>query len=132
MEREFHRYLACGILAHGSARARCGECGHDFLIAFSCKGRAVCPSCNGRRMVATNAQPAPIAERAAEPAHRRAAYGPTVRDLLDPLGEPAAPPRIARAARDGVGVGASTCNALSSPSPTAGAARRCAPPVEAL
>jgi len=34
--REFRRYLECGILAHGFARARCGQCGHDFLIAFSC------------------------------------------------------------------------------------------------
>jgi len=49
-EREFRRYLECGILAYGFARARCGECGHDFLLAFSCKGRAVCPSCNTRRM----------------------------------------------------------------------------------
>lgn len=38
-----------GILAHGFARARCDECGHDFLIAFSCKGRGICPSCNTRR-----------------------------------------------------------------------------------
>jgi len=53
--REFRRYLECGILAHGFARARCGDCGHDFLIAFSCKGRGVCPSCNARRMVATAA-----------------------------------------------------------------------------
>jgi hypothetical protein len=52
-EREFRRYVDCGILAHGFARARCGQCGHDFLIAFLCKGRGVCPSCNSRRMVAT-------------------------------------------------------------------------------
>jgi Transposase zinc-binding domain len=45
--------LECGILAHGFARARCGECGHDFLIAFSCKGRGVCPACNARRMAET-------------------------------------------------------------------------------
>ena len=51
VEREFRRYLDCGILAHGFARARCRQCGHDFLIAFSCKGRGVCPSCNTRRMV---------------------------------------------------------------------------------
>jgi len=25
--------LDCGILAHGFARARCADCGHDFLIA---------------------------------------------------------------------------------------------------
>jgi hypothetical protein len=55
VERQFRRYLECGILAHGFARARCGQCGHDFLIAFSCKGRGVCPSCNTRRMVATAA-----------------------------------------------------------------------------
>jgi hypothetical protein len=55
VEREFRRYLECGILAHGFARARCGQCGHDFLIAFSCKGRGVCPACNTRRMVETAA-----------------------------------------------------------------------------
>jgi hypothetical protein len=42
VEREFRGYLECGILAHGFARARCGQCGYDFLIAFSCKGRGVC------------------------------------------------------------------------------------------
>jgi DNA-directed RNA polymerase subunit RPC12/RpoP len=57
VEREFRRYLDCGILARGLARARCGQCGHDFLIAFSCNGRAVCPSCNARRIVATAAHP---------------------------------------------------------------------------
>jgi hypothetical protein len=55
VEREFRRYLECGILAHGFARARCGQCGHDFLITFSCKGRGVCPACNTRRMVETAA-----------------------------------------------------------------------------
>jgi hypothetical protein len=54
-ERELRRFLECGILAHGFARARCDACGHDFLIAFSCKGRAVCPSCNTRRMAETAA-----------------------------------------------------------------------------
>ena len=55
VEREFRRYLECGILAHGFARAYCDECQHDFLIAYSCKGRGVCPSCNTRRMVETAA-----------------------------------------------------------------------------
>ena len=55
IEREFRRYLDCGILANGFARARCAECGHDFLIAWSCKGRGVCPACNTRRMVETAA-----------------------------------------------------------------------------
>ncbi len=53
VEREFRRYLECGILANGFARARCAKCGHDFLIAWSCKGRGVCPACNTRRMVET-------------------------------------------------------------------------------
>jgi hypothetical protein len=50
VERDFRGYLRCGILAHGFARLRCGDCGHDRLLAFSCKGRGVCPSCNARRM----------------------------------------------------------------------------------
>ncbi len=50
IEREFTRYLECGILAHGFARVHCDDCGHDLLVAFSCRGRAVCPSCNARRM----------------------------------------------------------------------------------
>jgi len=54
-ERALRRYLECGILAYGFARARCGECGHDFLVAFSCKGRGVCPSCNARHMAETAA-----------------------------------------------------------------------------
>ncbi len=55
VEKAFRRYLECGILAYGFARARCGECGHDVLVAFSCKGRGLCPSCNARRMVETAA-----------------------------------------------------------------------------
>ena len=34
---------------------RCDDCGHDYLVAYSCKGRGVCPSCNTRRMVETAA-----------------------------------------------------------------------------
>ena len=55
VERDFRAYLRCGILAHGFARARCSGCGYDFLVAFSCKVRGVCPSCNARRMVETAA-----------------------------------------------------------------------------
>jgi len=54
-ERELRRYLECGILAYGFARARCGECGHGRGRPFSCKGRTVCPSCNARRMAETAA-----------------------------------------------------------------------------
>jgi hypothetical protein len=45
VERELRGFFECGILACGFARARCGACGDDFLVAFSCKGRGICPSC---------------------------------------------------------------------------------------
>ena len=51
----FRKYLECGIFAHGFARAWCDDCGHDYLVAYSCKGRGVCPSCNTRRLVETAA-----------------------------------------------------------------------------
>ena len=47
---EFDKYLDCGILAKGFLRARCCACGHEKLVAFSCKCRGFCPSCGGRRM----------------------------------------------------------------------------------
>ena len=50
VERDFRGYLECEILAHGFARARCEDCRRERLIAFSCKGRGICPSCNARRM----------------------------------------------------------------------------------
>lgn len=50
VEQEFRTYLKCGIHAHGFLRARCSACGRDLLVAFSCKRRGVCPSCNARRM----------------------------------------------------------------------------------
>ena len=55
VEKELRQYLECGILCFGFARARCKGCGQGFVVAFSCKGRGVCPSCNGRRMAQTAA-----------------------------------------------------------------------------
>ena len=55
LERDLRKYLKCGILAHGFARARCEKCGQNFLVAYSCKGRGVCVGCNTRRMVETAA-----------------------------------------------------------------------------
>jgi hypothetical protein len=34
-----YRYLDCGDLHCGFARVRCDECGHEYLLAFSCKRR---------------------------------------------------------------------------------------------
>ena len=56
VEKEFRHYLECGILAYGFARVRCEGCGYDFLVAFSCKGRGLCPSCNTKHMVQTAGQ----------------------------------------------------------------------------
>ena len=52
---EFDAFLECGILAHGFLRLRCGDCGHDKLVAFSCKRRGLCPSCGAQRMAQTAA-----------------------------------------------------------------------------
>jgi len=46
-----YRYLDCGVLRNGFARIRCGECGHEYLLAFSCKRRHFCPSCHQKRVV---------------------------------------------------------------------------------
>ena len=46
----FEHYLACGDLSRGFLRCHCDACGHDVLVAFSCKCRAVCPICATRRM----------------------------------------------------------------------------------
>ena len=32
-----YRYLDCGVLRNGFARVRCGECGHEYLLAFVLK-----------------------------------------------------------------------------------------------
>ncbi len=54
---EFERYLACGdggLTPSGAfaghprpsfAQMHCTSCGHETLVAFSCKGRGSCPSC---------------------------------------------------------------------------------------
>ncbi|MES9901001.1 MAG: transposase zinc-binding domain-containing protein [Sedimenticola sp.] len=55
VERDLRKFLECGRRAYGCARARCDECGEDYLIAYSCKGRGVCPSRNTKRMVETSA-----------------------------------------------------------------------------
>lgn len=49
-------YLECGIHAYGFARPVSSSCGHELLLAFSCKRRGVCPSCSARRMSDTAAR----------------------------------------------------------------------------
>jgi hypothetical protein len=43
MKDEFDAFLECGILAHRFLRLRCGECGHDKLLALRGKRRGSCP-----------------------------------------------------------------------------------------
>ncbi|MFM7243378.1 MAG: transposase, partial [Planctomycetaceae bacterium] len=56
IEEELRGYLECGNLCFGFGRALCTGCGQGFVIAFSCKGRGIFPSCNGRHMAQTAAQ----------------------------------------------------------------------------
>jgi hypothetical protein len=50
VEREFREFLLCGVFEAGVARFQCEGCAREHLLPFSCKGRAWCPSCGGRRM----------------------------------------------------------------------------------
>ncbi len=50
VEREFRKFLACGLFEHGVARFQCAGCRREHLVPVSCKGRGWCPSCGGRRM----------------------------------------------------------------------------------
>jgi len=50
LDREFRDFLGCGQLERGFARVRCEACRFERLVPFSCKARAVCASCGGRRM----------------------------------------------------------------------------------
>ena len=45
-----HKYLDCGNLERGFARVRCDHCEHEYLLAFSCKGRWFCPSCHQKKV----------------------------------------------------------------------------------
>jgi hypothetical protein len=42
-------FLECGDLRQGFARVRCPDCGEQFFVAFSCKQRGCCPSCDQKR-----------------------------------------------------------------------------------
>jgi len=50
--RALESFQRCGLLAHGFARVRCPECRHEYLLAFSCKQRCLCPSCHAKRQAA--------------------------------------------------------------------------------
>jgi len=49
--RVVEKFLTCGDLTKGFARVRCDTCRHEYLLAFSCKGRYFCPSCHQKRVL---------------------------------------------------------------------------------
>lgn len=86
--REFRDFLGCGALARGFARVRCDDGAFERLVPFSCKARAVCPSCGGRRRAARS----PVAGARACPSPRAigadvsvdSTAGAPIDDLLGP------------------------------------------------
>ncbi len=50
-ERVIERFIECGDPHYGFARIWCDACGHDFLLAYSCKTRYFCPSCHQKRVL---------------------------------------------------------------------------------
>jgi Putative transposase/Transposase zinc-binding domain len=53
VKKELYGYLDCGLLCRGAVRVFCPTCNRSLVVALSCKGRGVCPSCGGRRMADT-------------------------------------------------------------------------------
>jgi hypothetical protein len=44
-EQVIGRFIECGDLHHGLARIYCNACGHDYLLAYSCKKKGTFLSC---------------------------------------------------------------------------------------
>ena len=49
MPTSVNAYLDCGRLHGGFARIRCESCGAEHLLAFSCRRRGICGSCQAKR-----------------------------------------------------------------------------------
>ena len=50
VETTMRDFLACGLFEYGFVTLQCTDCGTRRAVAFSCKRRGVCNSCQGRRM----------------------------------------------------------------------------------
>ena len=55
VESTMRDFLTCGLFEHGFVTLQCTDCGTRRTVAFSCKRRGVCSSCQGRRMSETAA-----------------------------------------------------------------------------
>lgn len=51
ISRVVRKYLECGDLHQGFTRIKCPDCHHEFILAFSCRGRWFCPSCHNKKVV---------------------------------------------------------------------------------
>jgi hypothetical protein len=51
IQKVIYRYLDCWILHNGFARVKCKDCGHEYILAHSCKRRHFFPSCHQKRAV---------------------------------------------------------------------------------
>jgi hypothetical protein len=49
--RSVEDFLSCGRLQGGFARIRCDQCRKEHLLAFSCRTRNFCSSCQAKRSV---------------------------------------------------------------------------------
>jgi hypothetical protein len=49
--RSVEEFLACGRLEGGFARIRCDKCRKEHLLAFSCRTRNFCSSCQAKRSI---------------------------------------------------------------------------------
>lgn len=49
IRKAIDKFLKCGDLKEGFARVRCPDCKEEFFVAFSCRQRACCPSCDKKR-----------------------------------------------------------------------------------
>ena len=80
-QRAIERFIQCGDPHHGFARIHCDTCGHDYLLAYSCKTRYFCPSCHQKRVLLYGEW---VEENVLEPvAHRQYVF--TVPRLLRPI-----------------------------------------------
>lgn len=53
-EATVQSFLRCGDLASGFTRLECPDCGHERLLAFTCKTRHFYPACHQRRARSTS------------------------------------------------------------------------------
>ena len=49
MRASIEKFLKCGDLKEGFARVRCSDCKAEYFVAYSCRQRSCCPSCDQKR-----------------------------------------------------------------------------------